>query len=1125
MAKVLGLDLGTNSIGWALINEKDGEILGMGSRIFPEGVENLGEGDNEMSKNATRTDARGKRRQFYRRRMRKRILLRELSKHNMCPLSVEQYRIWRDTKLFPEKELKDWFTLNPYELRAKALVSRVTLEELGRICYHMIQRRGFQSNSRGEGKDDGAIFKGKPQDGKIGIDATRISIEDNTLGSYLQSIVPKEYEPFIDGLERVRNRYTTRQMYINEFEAIWGNQKKHHIELTDELKQQLGGRKKEEEYSEDGILFHQRPLRSQKHLIGYCTFESKKTKCPLSAIPFEKFRVWQWVNTVECNGEKISREERETIADFLFSKEKPVFKAIRKVIKKHSANFKFNYKDDDKIVGTYTISNLSNKKFFGEKWFEFSDKEKEDIWHVLHSFEDKSNLKSYAINKWFFTEEQAEKITKFNLKDGYSNLSRKAINNILPFLERGFTYDIAVALGGCKNALGDKWEANKQFILDNVPEISRFNMRGGYIESLKEMITHEFRLSEKDLTKLYHHSASIKAKKVLERLPVSLEADKEIQSIRNPIVITALFELRKVVNEIIDTYGKPDAIKVEMARDLKQSKTGRNKQRIEQKRLERENDRIINELRSLNQVISHDTLLKYKLWEECQHTCPFTGGEIGITQLFSGEIQIEHIQPWSRSLNDSFMNKTLCFADENRAKGNKTPYEFYSEQGTDVWEGIKTRALGLFHDTKQFPNRYQKYKRFIAKKLEEDFISRQLNDTRYISKEAKNYMSMICADVQVAPGQSTANLRQKWGLNNILNLEGDNKNRDDHRHHAVDALVMACTKRSYLQELSKWNRYHRNYDLKDFPMPWKNFREDAEKAVSTILVSHKRRKNIITVRRNKTKIDGKVMWNKGFAARGQLHKETVFGQRQAPDCVETHFHIRKPIESLTTLKHVNKVVDPIIRQLIHQRIKESGGYEKEKNVPKGVFFDKNGKPTIYLPNRNGAPVPIKKVRMKETIGGAVKVNDTNQWVNPRSNHHVLIYKTEDGKLKEEVVTFWTVVERKKHGEPTYKLPIDGVEIVTTLHINDMYLLGLHEDEIDWTNNNILSENLCKVQKLAGGSYFFEFCFRKHLDSRVDKEAKSDYFYIKGFGEGKTGWKTFNPIKVSVSVCGKITKIN
>ena len=1129
MTKILGLDLGTNSIGWALVENNN--ILGIGSRIFPEGVVNLGEGEGrETSKNASRTAARGTRRQFFRRKLRKRYLLRELAKNGLCPIDFKLVKEWNGKEIFKTKELQNWFQLNPYQLRAKAIKEKITLEELGRIFYHMIQRRGFQSNSRSAGADNNetsVIFKGDSKIGKIGISETLKSIQKTkTLGSYLNTIYPEPNKPFSGEQERIRNRYTTRQMYIDEFETIWEFQKQFHTTLTDELKTIFGGRKKDG-YTEDGVLFHQRPLRSQKHLVGHCTFEPKKTKCPISAIPNEKRRVYEWVNTIKYDkaGEpqKITTEERKKIVALLFSKEKIKFKEVRKAIGKLEGYYQFNYKDDDKIVGTHTISNLSNKKFFGATWFEFSDKEQEDIWHVVSFFDDREKLKEYAINKWGFNEEKATKISKFNLKEGYANLSRKAIHNILPFLEMGFQYDVAVGLGGVKNALGNQWETHKQFVLDNVPEIVRSNLKGGYIEPLKNMLITEFNLSEKQLSKLYHHSSAIEKSTILEKLPVHLKADQEIQSIKNPVVITALFEIRKLVNEIIDTYGKPTTIKVELARDLKASKASRYETRKKQKELEKQNDRVKEELEKLGQRINHTNLLKYKLWEECDKRCPFTGKNIEVNQLFSGEVQIEHIFPWSRSLNDSFMNKTLCFADENRAKGNQTPYEFYSKQGEDKWEAIKLQALSCFKNKPNYPNAYAKFKQFVKKKHEDDFISRQLNDTRYISKEAKNYLSKICNDVQVAPGQMTATLRHHWGLNTILNKDDDTKSRDDHRHHAIDALVMACATRSHLQELTKRNRYHKNTALKDFPMPWDSFRQDAEIAIEKILVSHKKSKSIVTIRTHKTKKNGKAYINKGIAARGQLHKETVYGKRTAPDGVEA-FHVRKPIESLTTKKHIDKVVDESIRLLILKNVDALGGFVKGK-IPEGTFYkvDENGikQPQLFLPNKNGNPVPIKKVRMRENIGGAEPLKeDANQYVNPRSNHHVLIYKDFDNNLKEKVVTFWTAVERKRQKQPVFQLPQDGKEVIATLQINDMFLLGL--TDIDWEkpNHEMLKAHLYRVQKFTSGDYYF----RKHTESKLDGELGKAYQYIKGFGEGKTGWKTHNPIKVKISSIGKIEKL-
>ncbi len=1135
MTKILGLDLGTNSIGWALI-END-IILGIGSRIFPEGVVNLGEGEGrETSKNASRTGARGTRRQFFRRRLRKRYLLKELAKHSLCPISSTLIKDWNGSEIFKNEQLQEWLKLNPYELRAKSIKEEISLTELGRVFYHMIQRRGFLSNSRSAGADineKSTIYKGDSKIGKIGISKTLESIsQSKTLGSYLDSIQPKINEPYIGELERIRNRYTTRQMYIDEFELIWEFQKKFHSELTLHLKTIIGGRKKEG-YKEDGVLFHQRPLRSQKHLVGYCSFEPKKPKCAISTIPFELFRMYQWLNTLsyDVNGVKqqITKEEREKIVALLLSKEKPSFKEIRKAINKLDGSYQFNYKDEDNIVGSYTISNLSNKKFFGKQWFDFSDEEQEKIWHVLSFFDDRDKLKEYAIKNWSFDKEKASKISKFNLKEGYSNLSRKAINNILPFLQKGFMYDIAVGLAGVRNVLGNDWEKQEQFVLDNVPEIVRSNLKGGYIEPLKSMMKNEFNCTDKQLEKLYHHSSAIEIEKLLDKLPVNINADREIQKIKNPVVITALFEIRKLVNEIIDTYGKPNEIKVELARDLKASKKNRLETRRQQQTLEKENDRVKDELEKLNQRINHTTILKYKLWEECNHTCPFTGQTITISQLFTGEVQIEHIFPWSRSLNDSFNNKTLCFADENRAKGNKTPYEFYSTQGDKKWEEIKLQALSCFKTKANYPNCYNKFKHFVKIKHDEDFISRQLNDTRYISKEAKNYLSKICSDVLVAPGQMTATLRHHWGLNTILNTEDDTKTRDDHRHHAVDALVMACSKRSHLQELSKRNRYHKNHELKDFPDPWLHFRQDAEKAVEQILVSHKKQKNLLTVRTHTTKKNGVIHKNVGVAARGQLHLDTVYGKRKDVFTNEQNYHVRKPITSLTAAE-IPKIVDIAIKIIIYKAIEEFGlniNSKDRKPIVKTkeekVLFDQLLNKPFFLPNKNGNPVPIKKIRIKKNFSNAEPLKENmNQWVDLGKNHHVLIYKDFDGNLKEDVVTFWTAVERKRQGQDVFQLPKDGEEIISTLQINDLFLLDLSEADINWNelDYHFLNQHLFRVQKLSSKFYVF----RLVSESKIDKKVMPFYCRIQSFSEGKTGWLTFNPIKVKVNSIGKIEKI-
>ena len=192
-------------------------------------------------------------------------------------------------------------------------------------------------------------------------------------------------------------------------------------------------------------------------------------------------------------------------------------------------------------------------------------------------------------------------------------------------------------------------------------------------------------------------------------------------------------------------------------------------------------------------------------------------------------------------------------------------------------------------------------------------------------------------------------------------------------------------------------------------------------------------------------------------------------------------------------------------------------------IPDNFFYDENKKPALFLPNKKGDPVPVRKVRMREFMGKAVQLKeDINQWVNPYNNHHIVIYETDSGELKEDVVSFWDVIERVNQGESMFKLPEDGVRIITTLQENDMFLLGLSEDmqgavRAGQMKSNELSKYLYRVQKIAGSETFMELCFRHHLDSRRDSEAKKDYIYIKGFGNGVTGWGLYKPLKVKISL--------
>ena len=1245
--KIFAFDLGSSSLGWAVV---DGDqIQDAGVRIFPEGVENLGQGEGkEQPLNGARREARQSRRQFFRKRFRKRFLLKALARLKMAPVSESDLR-QSHTKLLAQPEMQRWTKLNPYDLRKRALKEDLTRLELGRILYHFIQRRGFQSNSRQAlQSEDGAIFEGNPKEGKVGIQETEQQIDaaQSTLGGFLQSIYPKEGQSYQDQSARIRNRYTTRKMYINEFEKIWDRQApalgldssqfevKHvrllrgdvqnkrnqrslrlleqagksyqleEVELSPSRKgkapQQAHRLVTEEEVDlktlfgdpRDGRLFYQRPLRSQKGRIGKCTFERQKFRTPNSHPLSDYVRVYEFVNTIQDREQKLSKEQREKAARFLLqvkpskkgSIQAPKFqklaKAIGLEIEKNGKNIliKSNYAHNHTCPIGATVSRLADENVFGDQWFEFSDAEQEDIWHALYFFDDIGKLEAYAQNprnnqgnpkllsdgtnrKWKLSADAAKKFARISLKQGYDSLSQKAMRYILDFLKEGHVYSHAIALGGVRKAFGEKkWDALSQerrrrsFICDNVLSIVSNKDTGSYLEPLKEYLKTDCGLEESALQLLYHHSDQ--RIKQLEKLPTvkdDKDADQKIQSIRNPVVITVLFELRKLVNKLISTYERPARIKIELARDLKLNREQRESTRIRQKKQEKERQEAIGKLHEIGQPESEGNILHYRLWKEAGGQCVYTGNQISLSDLFSEQVQIDHIHPYSRSFDNSFKNKVVCLTEANRDKSNQTPYEWKSKEPVG-WDIFKKRALEMF---KSSPDRYRKYKQLVAEELDDNFASRQIVDTAYATTRAVEYLKCICSKVEAIPGRATAQMRKSWGVNSILyQLDKDTeylkqvenelkeefdrrkgeifakKNRADHRHHALDAIVLAFTTAGHVQrlsELSSDSKDNEKRPILKIEFPTKDFHRQAKEAVNQILISYKpprRNKHVISKGKSKSKKSGETYYTEVISVRGQLHKETVYGRHG-----DEVYHVRKPLESLTKEKQVNKIVDPRVRALVDRAIQDAGGYDEKGNIPKGAFFfesekDAEGKslnelskPKVSLPNKNGDKVPVRKVRLKESINNAVQLKASfNQFVNPRNNHHAIIYKNAAGELKQEVFSFWEIVKRVQQGGRTFELPKDGVEEIVYLQKNDMFLLGLPEDLHGCTDKSTLSSYLYTVQKLSGiKDGAFEFTFRKHIDARPSTEAQKDYVNIKSIKK----WEELHPIKVEIDVLGKI----
>ncbi len=1524
--RILGLDLGTNSIGWAVVDNSQNQILDAGVRIFPSGIEpdTIGQGDGEKSRNATRREKRQIRRQYFRKRLRKIKLLELLIEQGMCPLTLEELKKWKnwdknkknEGRLFPDSiEFSNWICLNPYNLRERALHEQISLIELGRIFYHFIHRRGFLSSRKS--KEDSTIFtKGKPDENILSINETKEKIGGTTLGAYLHSISFKEKEPYKITTDdfgkeiKVRGRYTLREMYIEEFERIWKKQAEYYklddclinsrksrvlygsltnsrnqqklknlqqrygvenIKIVDgdkdtqkkvitfskiKLKEKLGGyivstadengELVVEHKSKESILFWQRPLRLQKHLIANCRFENElpvitgkgdylvdskgeivrrsKSPCPLSHPDFERFRAYQFINNIKYGKNvKLTEIQRQQILDLINSQDGGF--EFKKISQELNLTYeKFNYEDEFKVVGNYTTKKLKGL-FPDEVW----NSKYDEIWHCFYFFEDSDKLFLKLKQDFGYSGDQ-EKIAKIKLKEGYSNVSLKAIRNILPFLNKGYQYDRAVILGGVRNAFGKRWDYFKedhyQIERKIVDILNEDNKEGEAIEKIKDMLSAPiigFGFAKEDLrfTQLYHHSQEIeKSDDLISELP-------KIENLRNPIVQQALNETRRLVNLLMERYKEKygsdfhfDRINVEMGRELRNSKTERQEMSIKIRENESKNDEARHRLAEFGLKPYRDNVQKYLLFKEIESRasgpviCPYTGMIVSIKNLLGSEnsMQIEHIIPYSISLDDSFGNKTICESKFNGLKGEKTPYQFYCENPDpelwgiakfsnpdDGWDAITERAFRILP--------YLKAKRFTSKKPFErmDFIERQLNDTRYIAKKAKDILSSVSKDVRVMPGQLTAELRHLWGLNNVLQpaktikieeieiseneslpvyltvdefgntvsvkrkqnarpgtsndeillsgevkgqkfeikkfnlnfdaadikdgwywakikvkeslrirpiytdkpltdedhvvfkgyvskglfnndslgkrkvqlddgrywarvaitntkfeepvkgkepapnrnqillygnvengifssyiykceanlpdgkywlilsynaedieftkaefpkpdtqqnefvitatidqmsclvadvdpvyqkptninpgryyailtidsvpfeyypvenkpdpvekgqelVEGNiwvdsltgeikfdpKKNREDHRHHAVDAITIALTEQGFLQRLSSENANRKNklrnhpFSTEKFPEPWTGFDKDVRKAVESILVSHKKSNKVLT--KNK----------KGFSVRGQLHKENVFGKRQAP-MQNTGFHRRTKVTELKDYKDIAKVVDVTIQKIIKDHLEEkcnvNVNHPKGFEIPKDAFY-KDGKWRLFLPNKKGDPVPIKKIRIKENLGKAVQLkSNINQWVNPRNNHHVLIYKDYDGNLKEDVVQFWTVAERILQGIDIYQLPEDGKEIIATLEINDLFVIGLtnEEYELNKNNNDYLSKRLYKVEAVS--SKYYEF--RHHLQSSQKNSIEPYYFIISSLGTGKKGWQTYNPIKTKLDLLGKI----
>lgn len=1156
MKRVLGLDLGSTSLGWAIIEENSCEvvseenqplqkdkIVAMGSRIIPLSTDDSTQFSKgqAITKNADRTSKRTQRKGYDRYQLRRALLLdklQQLGMYNGSTLKLTALELWG--------------------LRAKATYEQISLLELGRVLCHINQKRGYRT--------------------------TKSDLGDKKLGAYVQEVVSRYNQLHKQGITigqmmynelknnpafRCKDRIFPRIAYMEEFDAIMQCQKDFYPDvLTVDVISHI----------RDYIIFHQRPLKSCKHLVGKCELERREIKigeeirsyaprvAPRTSPLFQVCKIWESINNIQVKNKfndtlYISLEQKQAIFDFMNTHEKLTATKLKDILGIKSNEWQFSkalgsglqgnitYCAIKKVLGNYpkaqellafnlnAVDGNSVDTETGEisKVIDaaFEQQTLYRLWHTLYSISNIEELQSVLRNKWKITDDTVvEALCKLDfVKSGYGNKSSLAIRKILPYLQDGIQlHDAKIAAG-------------------------------------------------------YNNTTLTKEQNESRQLANELQPIKKGE-LRQPVVEKILNQLVNLVNALMAEYGKFDEIRVELARELKQSKEERENATKAINDNHRKNETIAKRIQEEYGITpTRSRIQKYKMWEESDHCCIYCGETVSVTEFLLGfGVEVEHIIPRSVLFDDSFSNKVCSCRRCNQDKNNRTAFDYMKSKDEGTFQAYIERINNLF-DKK---DKKTKLKNLLtsASDIPTDFIERQLRESQYIAKKAKEMLQTICYNVYSTSGSITDFIRHIWGWDEVLHslnidryrtvgltemvererggyvrTEERIKNwskRMDHRHHAIDALTIACTKQGYIQRINNLNSL-KEVRFKSFSsdeqgsatqqrltrlehylqiQPHFTFAE-VQQAAAQIAISFKSGKRAAST--------GKCYIHKGgkrkcvqkgiIIPRGPLSEESVYGRIQNSQTGKQEYVIKYKVDSIT-LKDVDYVVDKCIREILRERLEACGGNSKEAFAT--PVYDHQGR-------------EIRSVRcftgLKDTATTPLRYNETGKpiaFVKPGNNHHVAIYIDDKGNWQEHIVTFWHAVERKKYGIPviithpdkvwehvTDKMPESFQEQLPksstwcfkfSMQQNEMFILGmaedLYQDAIERNDYALLSKYLYRVQKLAKGDYFF----RHHLETKVDDDSNE----AKQMGKMKRvslkSLKALNPHKVKVNLIGKISEI-
>lgn len=1021
--EVLGLDIGPTSLGWFLVKERKG-----GVRIFPEGVDRDQQG-GEQSKSQARRIARGQRRQIQRRADRKRLVRTALEQVGLLP--TDSIGI-------------DALDCRLYELRGQAARNPLSAHELGRVLFHLATRRGFLSNRKTDRtREAQGMLK------EIGELQKRLDDRGQFLGQFLRDEIEAHQHDRADLGRPVRGRHTRREMFEAEFDAIWKAQAPHHPQLTDALRYGRAGkaifpsapikldeasrltpeerwqelaRRQVAQFGLQGLLFFQRKMYWPRWVIGQCelTSEAEPTKrcrqkrCSKADRAAQHFRILQETNNLKVmdrgGDRRLTDAERAIVVDALLTTKEQTFVSLRKKLK-FTENMTFNIERGgrEKLKGHETDAAMSSAKGVGKRWKTLDDAIKDAIVEICVTEDSEDAAIRQLQDKCGLTEDEARRAVSVHLPDKQMRFCRDAIVRLIPYLERGL---LLMANDASDSALH----------------------AAGYLRPDQRVIDQK------------------------EYLPPPPD-------LPNPIVRQALYEVRKVVNAVIREYGKPDRIHIELAREAKQSFEARQEVRFENAKRARVREQIAARLSDEFGVKpTRNNVNRYLLWQEQEGDCLYCGEKISAAQLFNGDADVDHILPRWRSLDDSMGNKVVCHRRCNDDKRDHSPREWLESLDHPRYERMLQIAKKLD---------FGKRRRLEQLDIQLDhFIERQLRDTSYIAVCVKEYLECLGVTVVCPRGGMTADLRHWWGLNNILDVEKKGrKNRNDHRHHALDALVIALTDHARLHALA-------NARGENMPPPWPGFLNDARMAVLNVNVSYRAQRRIS----------------------GALHESTFYGPTNKPhralndggaprenkNWIEDPrvFVRRKPVTEIKNAKHLAKVRDETIREILAKHLREKCGVDplSSKAYPKDAFKGENTP-------RMDSSVPIKKVRMLEESETfrPVSASRSYQYVKPGNNHHIIYWAEGAGAVEKwsaEVVTMWDAAKRARSGQPPVdRTPPKGKRFVMSLSNGEMFEMVGNGGEVQ----------LCVVRKMDQRSK--RVYYKLHTDARETDEINKDNLYL------------------------------